>query len=284
MRARARSDPRPLRPSERRYHPPGVIRKLTGRSAGTAPATVRRPVIARVVEHESRPEDGGLETFETPQAAAINTARLDHLASLRLDLDGKRVLDVGCGPGHLAQFFVRRGCRVLSTDAREDNIARLKELYPAHEAAVVDVEQGSFEQFGRFDIVFCYGLLYHLESPVAALRNLVNVCDGVLLLETVICDSDRPVLLLEDEYLSLNQALRGIAHRPSPSWVATALNRIGISHVYAARTPPAHPDFQFDWRNNLDASRDGHLLRGVFVGAHERLDNEQLLPLVAHMS
>lgn len=179
-------------------------------------------VVSRDLTRESRPEEGGVEGFETPEARAINHARLEHLASLGLAVEARRVLDVGGGPGHLAQFFVQRGCSVVSTDARPENVERLHELYPDLDGRVLDVEIDDAASLGRFDIVFCYGLLYHLENPVRALRNIAAVCDHLILLETMVCDSSRSVFCLEDEYLSLNQALRGIAHRPSPSWVALA--------------------------------------------------------------
>jgi SAM-dependent methyltransferase len=232
------------------------------------------------VAAETRPPDGGLEGFETPEAAEINEARLAHLDSLDLPLDERTVLDVGAGPAHLAQYFVRRGCTVVSTDARPENVAQAKTFYPAHEAHILDVERDPIEPLGRFDIVFCYGLLYHLENPLLALRKLVAVCDDLFLLETMICDSRAPVLRLDDEYLSLNQALRGVAHRPSPSWVAMAFDRIGVHNVYIASEPPRHRDYVFDWRHDLKTERDGHLLRAVFVASRQPLQNERLRPLI----
>jgi SAM-dependent methyltransferase len=237
-------------------------------------------IASRDIEREERPAGGGVEGFDTDDATAINRARLEHLASLELRLEGRRVLDVGSGPAHLAQFFVERGCSVVSTDARQENIDRMRELYPRHEGHVADVEETDFSQFGRFDVVFCYGLLYHLENPLRALRNVAAVCDDLLLLETMICDSSAPVLRLEDEYLSANQALRGLAHRPSPSWVGTALNRIGFRHVTIAREPPDHQDYRFEWRNDAATARDGHLLRAIFVASRQPLANERLVPIV----
>jgi SAM-dependent methyltransferase len=238
------------------------------------------PVRSRDISSERPPADGGLEGFETPDAHAINEARLRHLESLGLAIEGKRVLDVGSGPGHLAQFFVERGCSVVSTDARTENIDRLRNLYPALESHVMDVETGDFNSLGRFEVVFCYGLLYHVENPLLALRNICGACDGLILLETMVCDSSSAILRLEDEYLSLNQALRGVAHRPSPAWVAMAFDRIGFHHVYTARTPPRHPDYEFARVDSLETSRDGHLLRAIFVASRTPLTNNHLLPLV----
>jgi SAM-dependent methyltransferase len=244
------------------------------------PPPIRLEIESRDVANEARPADGGVESFDTEGADAINRARLEHLESLGLPLEGKTVLDVGGGPGHLAQFFVERGCRVVSVDARPENIARMHELYPTLEGHVADVEEDDLTRFGRFDVVFCYGLLYHLENPVRALRSIVAACDGLLLLETMVCDTSAAVLRIEDEYLSANQALRGIAHRPSPAWIAMTLDRIGFRNVYAARTPPAHPDYVFEWHDNLYTARDGHLLRGIYVASTSRIDNENLVPLV----
>jgi SAM-dependent methyltransferase len=236
--------------------------------------TARRDVAA-----ESRPEGGGVESFDTDAALEINEARLAHLASLNLPIDGRRVLEVGAGVGRLTGFFVERGCSVVATEARSENVAELRRRLPAVDAREADVEE-SLEHLGRFDVVFCYGVLYHLESPLRALRNMAEVCDDILLIETMVCDSRTAVLRLEDETTSVNQALRGLAHRPSPSYLALALNRVGFEHVYAATQPPEYPDYSFSWLDNLDTARDGALLRGVFVASRSPLRQGGLMSLL----
>ncbi|PYT28487.1 MAG: hypothetical protein DMG57_14440 [Acidobacteria bacterium] len=76
------------------------------------------------------PEGGGVETFDTPAALEINRARMSHLKSLRLPLENKFVLDVGCVVGHLAQFFDDRNCRVVCVDGRPENVRALASRYP----------------------------------------------------------------------------------------------------------------------------------------------------------
>jgi SAM-dependent methyltransferase len=223
----------------------------------------------------------GVETFDTDGARVINLARMGHVDSLGLPVDGKSVLDVGSGVGHLAQFFVERGCRVVSVDGRAANIESLRSRYPGLEARVLDVEAEPLGMLGRFDVVFCYGLLYHLENPLAALRNIASVCDGLLLLETIVCDHSEPVLALVDESVVSNQALGGLGCRPSPAYLAMALNRVGFPHVYAPREPPDHPEFLFEWRNDLASVRDGRNLRCVFVASRSELAAESLVPLLS---
>ena len=223
------------------------------------------------------PTGGGLEVFDVPDALAINRARLAHLESLGLPLSGKSVLDAGCGVGHLAQFFVERGCRIVCVDASSENIDRLRALYPHLEAAVANIETDRLSDFGVFDIVFCYGLLDRLANPVAGLANIAEACGGLLLLETIIADHPLPLCRLADEPCeTLNQAAGGMGSRPTPAFVAMALSRLGFPFVYAPVIPPGHPDFEFGWRGDLTDSRDGHPLRCIFVASRRKLENSRL--------
>jgi SAM-dependent methyltransferase len=214
---------------------------------------------------------GALQTdqhvFHDDPAVAINLARLDFLASLDLPLEGKRVLDAGCGVGHHTPFYTSRGCRVVGIDGRPENIEEMKHRYPQVEGLVGDVQTMDLEALGVFDVVHCFGLLYHTDSPVQALRRLASVCRGQLVLETIVCDADGATMLLADEEGSANQALAGLACRPSPSFVAMALDRLGFAYVYGTTRPPQHPDFLFEWRNNFEARRDGANLRCMFVAS-----------------
>jgi SAM-dependent methyltransferase len=189
--------------------------------------------LPRDVFAEPSPEGGGVESFDTDAALELNEARLAHLASLELPIEDRRVLEVGAGVGRLTGFFLERGCSVVVTEARSENVDELRRRLPTVDAREADVEE-SLEHLGSFNVVFCYGVLYHLESPLRALRNMAAVCSDLLLIETMVCDARLPVLRLEDEPKSANQALRGLAHRPSLSYLALALNRIGFDHVYAA--------------------------------------------------
>jgi len=157
----------------------------------------------------------------------------------------------------------------------------MKELYPQVNGITGDVQEMDLDGLGPFDIVHCFGLLYHLDSPVVALRRLAKVCREYLLLETMVCDSAAPVMVLADEPFTSNQALGGLGCRPSPSLVAMALDRLGFRHIYGTTRPPAHPDFLFEWKNNLDIVRNGHNLRCVFVAGRSPLTHESLVELVS---
>jgi len=238
-------------------------------------------VTSRDIRAESRPSGGDVVVFDDAAASAINQARMNWISSLGLELAGRRVLDAGAGVGHFSRYYADRGASVVAIEGRVENVAALRERCPGVPAHVVDIQADAIEPLGRFDIVHCFGLLYHLDSPVIALRRLHGVCDDLLLLETMVCDSSAPMAMLADETGAVNQALAGLGCRPSPAFIVTALNRIGFTFVYGAAAPPLHPDFQFEWRDDRDVGRDGHNLRCVFVASHRAVTGPALVELVS---
>ena len=115
---------------------------------------------------------------------------------------------------------------------------------------------------GRFDLVYCYGTLYHLRHPDEALARLASVCEGQILVETVVSSGAHAELHLVHEPPSSDQALGGVGCRPTRLWVFEALRR-HFGHAYATVTQPDHPDFELDWR----LTRSMGNMRSVFVGS-----------------
>jgi FkbM family methyltransferase len=219
------------------------------------------------------PPPPSFDVFLTPEALAINEARLCHLASLGLDLKNKRVLEVGGGIGLHTCFFESQGCDVLFTEARAENLEEAKRRYPHRKTALVNLDADSdLSSLGRFDVVYCYGTLYHLTNPSNALRRLAAICDGVILLETCVTPGDEEELHPEAEPASVaNQAFTGMGCRPTRSWVMSELRRY-MGFAYQTVTQPNHHDFEQNWI----APAERKLYRAVFVGAKSRLTSSQL--------
>jgi SAM-dependent methyltransferase len=218
------------------------------------------------------PSGSEVPLFDQPFYRDITEARLEHLAQLDLPVAGRSVIDVGSGIGRLSEFFAQRGCEVMCVDGREDNVARLRELYPGRRAAVVDVQTDDLLAHGSFDVVFCYGLLYHLADPLGFLRRAAAICRELTIVETCITDSDERVLFLVDDPDDPTMALDRVASRPSPAYVASALRLSGFDHVYSPDSLPRHPDFEYERRNDLAHLRDGNVMRDVFVASRTPLD------------
>jgi hypothetical protein len=131
----------------------------------------------------------------------------------------------------------------------------------------MDINAPQLGDFGKFDIVHCYGLLYHLEQPAIAIEAMAAVCSGVLLLETCVSMGHEldlnPVLENSQDF---SQAFTGCGCRPNRSWIFQELQK-SFEFVYLTRTQPKHPEFPIDWT----ASPVG-LTRSVFVGSRTPLD------------
>ena len=123
-----------------------------------------------------------MNPFDTPEALQLNKARMEHLESLGLPFEGASVLEVGCGVGHFTKWLLETMKvmpPVVCVDARAENIEQLRErIVDGAEAFQIELEQEALPNFA-FDIVLCYGFLYHLENPLAVLRKLKAACDGL---------------------------------------------------------------------------------------------------------
>ena len=107
---------------------------------------------------------------------AINPLRLNWIDGLAA-LAGKRVLDVGCGGGILADSMARRGASVLGVDlaTKALKVAQLHAMEaetPNVEYREVSAEALAAEQPGSFDVVTCMEMLEHVPKP----ESVVQAC------------------------------------------------------------------------------------------------------------
>jgi 2-polyprenyl-6-hydroxyphenyl methylase / 3-demethylubiquinone-9 3-methyltransferase len=110
----------------------------------------------------------------------INPARLEYIEE-RVGLKGKRVLDVGCGGGILAESMAARGARVTAIDMAEAPLAvariHLRESGLEVEYLKSTAENHAAGHPGAYDAVTCLEMLEHVPDPsqvVAACCRLVR--------------------------------------------------------------------------------------------------------------
>jgi predicted O-methyltransferase YrrM len=212
----------------------------------------------------------GFEMFDSPGAIAINIARQDHLASLGLELANQSVLEVGAGVGWHTAFFEKLGCKVLSTDARIENVAEHLQRYSYRRVEVADLSiPDSHNHFGKFDIVYCYGTLYHLSNPSLCIEDLSKNCLKLFLIETCVNQIDNnSINLAEEDRNNPNQSFYGLGCRPSRDWVMYELHKY-FPYVYLTIYQPYHADFPLQWPAKL---KPGINTRSVFVASKKPLN------------
>ena len=113
------------------------------------------------------------KTSEFKPLHAINPLRLNFIDDL-VGLDGKRVLDVGCGGGILSESMAEKGATVTGIDLG-DNSLKVAKLHQLESGSKVDyrlisVEDLAKEQPASFDVVTCMEMLEHVPDPEAIVR------------------------------------------------------------------------------------------------------------------
>lgn len=175
-------------------------------------------------------------SFDSPAALDYNRVRqnfiTDFLEAVRHQAELSSAADVGCGVGWLSKFLSDRSLKVLAVDGREENIAEARRRFPEIDFLTANAEDSTFQDIGSFDFVLCAGLLYHLENPFAAIRNLHAITDKVLLVESICAPGRRAVMDLLDEGHVENQGLNYVAFYPSELCLIKMLYRAGFPFVY----------------------------------------------------
>ncbi len=236
--------------------------------------------------HIDRKADRDAErSFRGAHYQRHNARRLEHLASLRLDLQGRRVLEVGAGIGDHTTFFLDHDCTVVATEPRPENcrifaanLDSCRRIGYAKAAnctlLTLGVEDISHRLAERFDVVYCYGLLYHVSDPAAVLAVLAERCADLFLLETCVSfGTDEAVNSVAEDPGAPSQSTSGRGCRPTRPWLMKALRR-HYAHVYVPLTQPAHEEFPCDWTLPELA---GRFTRAVFIGSRRPLANPLLL-------
>jgi SAM-dependent methyltransferase len=104
------------------------------------------------------------------------------------DLSGVRVLDLGAGEGGLSLEFAARGANVMCLEGRRMNIAKAEFSASALGLEIdfrcQDVRHLRADE--RYDLVVCFGLLYHLDasSAVRLVETIGQMTERLLILDT----------------------------------------------------------------------------------------------------
>jgi SAM-dependent methyltransferase len=110
---------------------------------------------------------------------------------------GKRIVDIGCLEGYYAVECALQGAEVLGIEGKRLNIKKCEFV-----KSVLGVERLTFahddamritrDRYGGFDVAIALGLIYHLDDPFTFLDNVARLCDGFVVIDTLVTLEDQP--------------------------------------------------------------------------------------------
>jgi len=166
----------------------------------------------------------------------INPLRLNWIDQLAGGLAGKRVVDVGCGGGILADSMARKGANVLGIDlaGKALRVAMLHALEagtPNGEYREGAAEALAAEMPEQFDVVTCMEMLEHVPRPLEVVEACARLCKpgGMVFFSTINRNAKAFVYAIVGAEYVLNLLPRGTHEylkfiKPSElaGWVRTA--------------------------------------------------------------
>lgn len=152
-----------------------------------------------------------------------------------LSLEGKRVLDVGCGNGYYMWRMWQAGAQqVIGVDPNLLFMTQFEAVSRYLPDAPVWLLPLTLEDLpeptGGFDTVFSMGVFYHRRSPIDHLLQL-KAClarGGELVLETLVIEGDENACLMpQDRYAQM----RNVWFLPSVAMLERMLSRAGFINI-----------------------------------------------------
>lgn len=187
---------------------------------------------------------GNPVSLERKELGVWNTYRVEvskHSIETVMKKDKISILDLACNDGFYGFQLADKAGSVLGVDARKDCIGRANLIknyygYKNYNFKEADLRNPDFFESvdvkSGFDLVLCYGILYHVTDPYFFLKRIFNLVNDTLSLSTFLSKSKYPVLTVKKEDISMpGSGLDPISMMPTASAVVRILYQAGFDLV-----------------------------------------------------
>ena len=155
-----------------------------------------------------------------------------------IDVEDKRVLDVGCSEGFFSLKLAEMGAReVIALDADELRIEKAKfvaEILGISNITyeIADIFEADIERYGHFDFVLCLGFLHRVWYPFRVIRELTEIGDTILFEWKSLREGtfDLPIMKFCGGRSKDSNKYSGLYWLPSVECVVDMLKSLGFVH------------------------------------------------------
>jgi len=212
------------------------------------------------------PDGSTVETYAGGRINSIHTTRAAMLDRCIADTfgdacEGLDAVDLACHQGYFSVSLARKRMRrVLSVDARPEHVADTRLIADILglnniQTRPADIFALDSRELGAFDVVLMFGLLYHLENPVGALRLARALTRRLCVIETQVVPNMsgqvdwgsyeyvRPlrgvfgIIDEVDETHGAEASITGVCLAPSVEGLLWTMRAVGFSQVHVLPVP-----------------------------------------------
>lgn len=227
-----------------------------------------------------------LDEFRSIWYIRHNQRRLEHfhfylstiLSKYNKSPSDLSVIEVGAGVGDFTQYFVDGHFKSIDvSDARSSNVEFIKSRFKGNRSIFsfkwnVEEEIPNEIASKKYDLIFCYGTLYHTNTPIEVLNKLSLLCseEGVLFLETCVHPfKENGINLVSEDNTNPTQAVSTQGCRPGRLLLLNELKK-RFSFIYIPTFQPNHPEFDRLKDNTIEIEHD--LVRCVYIASNQELN------------
>ena len=117
--------------------------------------------------------------------------------------------------------------------------------------------ENDFSEFGNFDLIINFGLIYHLKNVEKNLNCCAKMSDEILL-ESNVCDSNDPSKIIYVNHPDgISQSVGGVGSRCSPSYIERIFENNNFNVIRCWSKDLNSEPYVYDWEHNNDDSLDG---------------------------
>lgn len=127
----------------------------------------------RYLAEDGPDEKGAVLLWAPGWREKVDSMIQDELGLTKENLVGKKVLDVGCGQGRWTYGFKKIDCDVLGIDTSPAGIEYARR-WGLNTRVLNLFEIANADLAGKFDFVWCWGVIHHTADPKRAFQAIVE--------------------------------------------------------------------------------------------------------------